>query len=90
MKHEVGTKDLATLISYLVKQVSIGGSCCVPYEDLGGNKRIALVFVACDHIENKVLFDMFTEAICAWIDVGLLNVPTGYLEWERAQKLSPN
>jgi len=90
VKHEVGVKDLATVIASLVRQQAIGGSCCVPYEDLGGNKRIALVFVAKDHLDHEELYEMFTESVISWIDCDLLAIPPGFDEWVAKHELSPN
>jgi hypothetical protein len=73
-----------------MQQISDGGSCVIPYIDLGGNVRHALVFIAKDHLDHVPLFDLFTDSVTHWIDGDLLDVPPGFKEWIAQNELSPN
>jgi len=64
-------------------------ACAVPLKEANGKHRKALVFVVKDHLDHAVIFDLFTSTICEWIDAGLMDIPEGYLDWQKKHQGGP-
>lgn len=64
------------ILSALADREATGGGAITPFLDIGKKERFALSFIVRDHTDLRMVFNMFTDCLVAWIDLGMLEHPS--------------